>query len=340
MHIARCAGCAPSTISRALRSDPCIPASTQQRIKTLARRMGYRPNAFVATLMAYIKNKRRAPYQPTLGWINHYWPGDGDVQVACQSFEKAAKERANELGYKMESFWLNEPGMRTKRFSKILYTRNIRGLVFAPFTYANERWGRAFDWKHLAAVVIGQTPLYPPIHRVASNVSYDIDLLMKRLLKLGYRRIGIAISNRTEEWSCNQWGARFWLHFYSTKLFDVVPCFFYLDFGPESEKKFSRWLKKNKPDVLICGSVMYKTWLAKLGFSVPKDIGLVEIDVTSDPETHDWSGLDRHNKDISIAAVDLVVAQMQNNEFGIPPFQKLILVPGSWVDGKTTRAKS
>jgi len=188
--------------------------------------------------------------------------------------------------------------------------------------------------------VIGRTPLYPPVHRVARNASHDIDLLMKRLLELGYRRIGFAIANRIEEWSCNQWGAQFWMHFHSTRLYDIVPCFFHPDFGPESEKKFIQWLKINKPDAVICSGAIFKTWLANLGYSVPKDIGLAEIDVTSDPETADWSGTAFNIKDISTAAVDIVVAQMQNNEFGIPPFQKLVLISGSWVAGKTLRAKS
>jgi len=337
LEIARRAGCNQSTVSRALRNDPRIPSSTRQRIKRLATRMGYRPNALVAALMAHIKINRRAPCQSTLGWINHYPPNDRELKEACQLFEKAAKERANKLGYNMESFWLNEPGMSVKRLVQILYTRNIRGLVFAPYTFANERWGREFDWEHLAAVVIGRTPLYPPIHRMDWDISYNTDLIIKRLPELGYRRIGFTISNRIEEWTCNQYGAQFWLHFHSTRLLDIVPCFFHPDFGPESEKKFGQWLEKYKPDALICGSVMFKAWLAKLGLSVPKDIGLAKIDVSTDPETHDWSGIDRHIKDNSITAVDLVVAQMQNNEFGIPPFQKLVLVRGSWVDGKTLR---
>jgi len=336
--IALRAGCASSTVSRALRNDPTIPSSTRRLIRNLARRMGYKHNAFLATLMAQLKINRQMPARSTLAWINLYPPDDRELKETSLSYEKAAKKRANKLGYKMDSFWLNEAGMSVKRLGQILYTRNIRGLVFGPCARVNEHL--EFNWHDLATVFIGKTPLYPPLHRVDGYDSLNIILIIKSLTERGYRRIGFTISRRSEELSQHEYPAQFWQHFHAINPSEKVPAFFHPDFGPKSEKKFSQWLKKYKPDVLICGSVMYKTWLAKLGFSVPKDIGLVEIDVTSDPETHDWSGLDRHNKDISIAAVDLVVAQMQNNEFGIPPFQKLVLVPGSWVDGKTTRAKS
>ena len=45
-------------------------------------------------------------------------------------------------------------------------------------------------------------------------------------------------------------------------------------------------------------------------------------------------------KEIGAAAVDTVTGLMQNNEFGIPPFQKLVLIPGKYVDGTTLRTRS
>src|SRR5258708_26805888 len=51
-EIAQSLGVAPSTVSRALRSDPRISAVTRQRVEEAAEKLGYRPNPLVSALMA------------------------------------------------------------------------------------------------------------------------------------------------------------------------------------------------------------------------------------------------------------------------------------------------
>jgi transcriptional regulator with XRE-family HTH domain len=55
-EIAQKLGVASSTVSRALRGDPRISAEMRQRVETLAKNAGYRPNPLVSALMA---NRRR-----------------------------------------------------------------------------------------------------------------------------------------------------------------------------------------------------------------------------------------------------------------------------------------
>jgi LacI family transcriptional regulator len=337
VEIARAIGCAPSTVSRALRDDPRISDAMRERIRQKARGMGYRPHPFVAALMSYVRDRRHAPGRATLAWVDHHAADDPDVIAACKPYELAARLRARELGYRMDSFWIHEPDLGVLRLQQVLRARNIRGLVFAPFTFARETWGNAFDWEHLAAVVLGRTPQHPPIHHVARDSLHEIDLLMQRLQEFGYRRIGFAVSSRMEELSCNQWGAQFWRHAQVGRACEVLPCFFHAGLGPEVEAAFRRWFAENSPDVLLCGSVVFRTWLARMGLSVPRDVGLAEIDVTSDPRTADWAGVAVNVEGLSAAAVDLVAAQLQNNEYGLPRFQKLVLIPGRFVEGKTLR---
>ena len=66
-QVADRAGVAVSTVSYALKNHPKIPEATRERIQALARRMGYRPDAYVSTLMARLHNKRRQSEQAVLG---------------------------------------------------------------------------------------------------------------------------------------------------------------------------------------------------------------------------------------------------------------------------------
>ena len=51
-EIAQELGVASSTVSRALRGDPRISVEMRQRVETLAKNTGYRPNPLVSALMA------------------------------------------------------------------------------------------------------------------------------------------------------------------------------------------------------------------------------------------------------------------------------------------------
>jgi len=72
-----------------------------------------------------------------------------------------------------------------------------------------------------------------------------------------------------------------------------------------------------------------------MDLSVPGDIGLVHLDRTFDLEA--YAGMQQNNEHIGRAAVDMVIGQLQRNEFGVPPFQKSVLITGTWIPGPTVR---
>src|SRR5687767_11091869 len=51
--VARVAGVHRTTVALALRNHPGLPGDTLKRLKTLARKMGYRPDPTLAALNAY-----------------------------------------------------------------------------------------------------------------------------------------------------------------------------------------------------------------------------------------------------------------------------------------------
>ncbi len=50
-----------------------------------------------------------------------------------------------------------------------------------------------------------------------------------------------------------------------------------------------------------------------------------------------FAGINHRREHVAAAAVDLVVAQLLQNEFGVPEAPRQILIPPVWVDGPSVR---
>ena len=71
---------------------------------------------------------------------------------------------------------------------------------------------------------------------------------------------------------------------------------------------------------------------------MPGECGLVNLNVVDDVEN--WSGIRENHELIGAAAVDLLIGQLSRNEIGIPRQPRKVLIPGTWHEGGTLRAKA
>lgn len=131
--LARMAKVSHATVSLALRNSPDVAAATRERIEQLARACGYQPDPMLRALAEYRRDKTAPPYQSTLAWINYYQnPADADCVGDFRLHREGAEERARELGYKLELFTPCRDRLTAPQLGKILQTRGIQGLLFAP----------------------------------------------------------------------------------------------------------------------------------------------------------------------------------------------------------------
>ena len=78
--------------------------------------------------------------------------------------------------------------MTMKRVSQILYQRGIEGaIVTHPARHLR------LNWNHLAAVSLEGALLAPRLHRVMSDMFFNLLLALKMVKRSGYRRIGICV---------------------------------------------------------------------------------------------------------------------------------------------------
>jgi LacI family transcriptional regulator len=333
MHqIAERAGVGKATVSLALRDDPRLRPETRRRIQKLATKMGYRTNATVANLMAQLRASRTPKYQATLGLLNV--SSDSKILGGIRTFRewvRGCHERALQLGYGLDPFWLHEPGISPARLAKILESRNIRGLIIAALL-DRAPLPDEFEpiWRRFACVVVGVNPTSPPLN-FSSNDQYSTALhAVQRLRSCGYRRIGLVLNPELDTMVERRFSAGFWAGLQAFDGAEHIPTF---PFHHTREASFRAWYAQHKPDVILCDHQEIKKWVREMGIRVPDELGLAHLDRHDD--LPDWSGMHQNNTLVGAAAIDMLVGQLHRNEVGIPEFPKASFIQSTWFDGPT-----
>ena len=330
-QIADVVGCSRMAVSLALRNSPKISAATIARIRKAADELGYRPNPMVSALMTQLRQGRTVKRPTTIAYVTAYPTEDGWRQPGLfTEFHTGAKKRAEALGYKIEEYWLRRPGLSEKRFCDVLFVRNVLGLIIAPLPSGGGTL--SLEWPRFAAAAIGYSVTSPTIHRASNDQYSTIRLAVAELTRLGYRRIGLALTMDGDERVKNNWSAGMLVEQSLIPVDRRVPLL--LADGP-FEAAFSAWFSDCRPDVVLTQEWQCRQILKQSGVRVPEDVGLANLGVTAGEA--DWAGMNQNAELVGAAALDLVDSQLRRNEFGIPAQQKTLVIPGHWVAGPTVR---
>ena len=319
-----------STVSLALREDPKIPEATRKRICALANELGYRPNPLVAALMQSRRSGRKVKHV-TIAFVTNYPNRYGwrPVHHTRPNFFPGAEARAKELGYRLEDFWLAQPGMTPQRFCDILTTRGISGVIIGrlpPGLHAIE-----LLWHRYACVALGMTLHSPHLHHVTENHYDTAAQAMKQCHERGYRRVGFAFTDANDS---PEVGDR-WLGAYLRQqlIFPYKDRLPICPGEPASQTQFTEWFQRHQPDALLVNHAPpVHAWLRSLGKAVPRDVGLVELE--DEPEQGS-SGVYYDPEIVGALAVEMLVGLMHRNEKGIPLHPHEVLLCGEWREGRT-----
>ncbi|HVU07044.1 MAG TPA: LacI family DNA-binding transcriptional regulator [Verrucomicrobiae bacterium] len=328
--VARLACVSHTTVSLALRKDPRITTEVKQRVEKAADHLGYHPHAVVSDLMAQLRSLKYRAETATLGFITAWPTRDGWKESSNhRRFYEGVKRRALEVGYNVDSFWLREPGMTSRRMSRILYTRSIRGLILLSLPKAHGHL--SLEWQYFAAVTKGLTIFRPKLHRVISSHYEDMQLVVHQLRKLGYRRYGLVLSADQDERTDRAWLAAYLLHQHDSPACDRVPAMVLN--GTDDFRKFSQWYIQNRPEAILFAGVPIPAWVAELKLRVPEEVGLVVLDWSEEDSA--LAGIDADGEAQGMAAVDLLIGQLHAHEYSIPKKEKIVAVRGRWIDGRS-----
>jgi LacI family transcriptional regulator len=328
--IAEAAGHHLTTVSRALRGDPEIASETRESIRRIARELGYVPDPMLTALSAYRSLKSSPRYQATIAWVTNHFTAD--AWNNCSTFNlyfEGARNKAAQLGYKLEEFWLREPGMSAARATSILRARGISGLIIAPQPKAKIRV--RLDWKYFSAVAMGYTTAWPQLHLVSNHHSHSMTAIVRRVRAYGYRRIGLIVDHVTDSRTDYGWTGGFLSQQQSWPDHDRIPVFHN---ASSADAKFHQWLKRHRPEAIISYSRLVR-WLDRSGYRIPGDIGFAAYSKTPEHEDRPLSGMDENAAVTGAAAIDMLVGMIHRGERGIPEVPQRNLIEGKWIEGET-----
>lgn len=339
-QIAAAAGVSQTTVSFALRNNPKISISVRDRVRRIARSLGYRPNAYVATLMAHVRASR-APHQiATIGFIYTQPTRKAihDDYVVCRYFT-GARNRAADLGYGLDPFWLGDRNMSEKRLSMILAHRGIAGVVLGPLAFDTpSRFAGGhihMDWSRLVTVALGRTIAEPEVDRACHDNFSAMLELMERLIGRGYRRIGLALHHKDDDRVNHLWLAGFLTRLHGQKLIAPLEPLLAREWSYEV---FRSWYRENHPDCVISHGIITRLWLEKCDAAKRRKTGFATV--SWNPSKIGLAGMYQNYERIGAMAINMVVGRLQRNEPGLPESPHSLLVKGRWVEGKSIRSSA
>lgn len=327
--IARRAGVSVMTVSRALRGTGRVSPVTVERIRQIADEMGYRPNPLVQTLMTGVR-RQRVEQSTSLAWVLDYSLAQGPPAI-IEQIREGASERAEELGYGLQTLNLREYSSDAQALARMMRARGISGAVIAPLHKTGKL--EHFPWSDFAVATVGRSLLEPGIHYTMPHSYHSMQRILGELNRRGYQRIGFLALQEMEKRSEESYRMIFQHSFLATGQ-STVEAFQYYDHWKNED--FHHWLTSYQPDAVIVPFPGMHKILEEAGAQIPERLGLVCPSWR--PETPEITGISLPFSALGSAAVDLVVAQIHRNEKGIPQFPQAVLLEGQWVEGTTLRA--
>jgi DNA-binding LacI/PurR family transcriptional regulator len=332
--IAQAAGVNISTVSRALRGVAGVSPTERDRIRGIARRMGYRPNPFVAAFISQIRTYRRAPMPATIALLD-CWTADRPVWANFDNsldYIGGIRKRAGALGYRVERIRLIDLEGSLDRLHRLLSTRRIYGLLVLPVPEGTDLSG--LDFSRLACATIDFSLQWPALIRRASPHYYhNTTLALTTLVERGYRRIGYAVTTIASQRHDDLCLAAFLAFSARNPHLCVSPC---LTKVSTRQRDLAAWLRRERPDALITTDFMLPDDLVAAGYRVPDDVAAVSL---SQPpaSSRQIAYVNEDYREVGAQAVDMIVDAIHRNEFGLPRKRVAHFVDGFWHEGRTVR---
>lgn len=330
-QLAAACGVSPATVSLALRDNTQISAATRDKIKLAAEKLGYRQNPFVSAFMAHQRSTRaKRKLTSTMAFVTDIAQSNFMADSCWKRFLQGARQRATELGYGLDCFFLEDLKFSPKRLSQVLSTRGITGLLLCGFFAKDPR--EYINFSGYSAAIIGHNPT----QSILTGAENDHIMMMQRLFSeleaRKYSRPGMALHVAANRRTDYHYKLAYAHQQMSLPHNERIPIF-NLSNLPRDE--FLVWLETHQPDVVISKYEIVQEWLQEAGFAIPEQIGYSSLDLAASDKV--TSGLYFDDERVAAVAVDQLTASIYRNETGIPDIPQLVSILGSWVDGTTLR---
>jgi DNA-binding LacI/PurR family transcriptional regulator len=331
--LAKQLGLSRTTVSEALRGLPRIQERTAKRVRDAANAAGYYPNPLASAVMSQIRRSRSQSFRGGLAAVNI---DETDRPSYALRYHDAliegARVRAADLGYKLQVFLVGQEGVTVERLDSILQSRGIQGVLLLP-AWQQPDLSR-LDWSRYAGVYLDYMIERPELHAIASDHFRSLMGALQKLGSMGYRRPGVFLHRHHDERLQHRWEGAFLAFQRNHKESGRVPPLVMDEFD---RAQFIRWFKQYSPDVVLGHWNEAIDWMTECGAKVPETAGFFSLNVTT--ESRPCAGLDLRPQLLGARSAELLIAQLQRNERGIPSPASLTMIPALWRDGPTLKSR-
>lgn len=273
---------------------------------------------------------RRAHSRATGECIGFVWVHTSRDEVARHPFLRTiragARQRAEQMGFKIEEFFTEDPGMTDLRLQDILVSRGIIGVLLSPVLTNETALSLNWDWGHFAAAVIGNVTWTPELHHAGHHHYLAMRLVLDELAKLGCVRPAALIESKTNDRAKRTWEASFLVHHQDRTAAQELMRVLTLD----ERADLGAWLEKRRPDALIVSTTELLELRGVRAACQRLRIPIVTL-YWNEVTPRGIGGIDQEDERLAAHAVDLVVSQLNANEAGAPDLPRMMLLPGRWV---------
>jgi LacI family transcriptional regulator len=328
--LARALGLSHTTVSDALRGKGRVDPATAERVKKAAKEAGYKRNPLAAAVMSELRRSRGGTFRGVLAAVDLFEPDRAPHGVFHKELVAGGRARAIELGFKLEEFVVGTAGMTLPRLDSILQSRAIHGVLLLPSWYSPDWSG--LEWSRYAGVYTDYVIEQPALHCVCCNHYRSMIAVLTRLAARGYRRPGLVVERGRDDRTHRRFSAAFRSFQESDPGIEVIPM---LISDERRQSDFNAWFRQHKPDVVLAHFTEVLDWMEAAGARVPETNAFVSLNLLY--KTRPCAGLDQQPRQLGARAVELLIAQLQRNERGVPEWATTTTIPARWVEGPTVR---
>lgn len=332
-QLAQQLGLSHTTVSEALRGSQRVKPATRAKVLKMARELGYRRNPLAGALMSEMRRSRAGTFRGVLAVLDLDGP-EGRPPGAVRyhgELAKGATKRAEELGFKADSFTVGKAGLSLERLDTILQSRGIGGIFLLPVRETPDL--TRLDWTHFSGIYSDYVIERPGLHAVCPDHYRAMLTALDRLRALGYRRPGLMLNAPHDARLLHRWEAAY--HAYQTHHDGMTRLPPLITTRPNAAE-FTRWFRTVKCDVVLAHSPEVLEWMVAAGARVPETHGFCCLNVMNSKTPS--AGLDLQPRLLGARGMEQLIGLVLRNECGAPELPVTTTVPAAWVDGPTLRA--
>ncbi len=333
--VAHASGFHITTVSKALREHPSIPASTRRDIQAIARRLGYERNPVFHALSRFRQEGDVRPPASRIAFLENYGLGSGRSRPPQQqAIVEGARRQAELLGYQLELLAVGEDDHDSRSLTQFLGANQITGIVLSCFQPGFAEI--ALNWDDYSVAKIHSRHTEPAATVVGNDQLREVRRGFRELAALGYRRIGLAVGRADEDACGHRHTAGYLMEEASVPVDQrVPPLLFPYSFDEVTVGgMIARWVRRHRIDAVLCNWTNIVAMLQREKLRVPDKVACAGL-CLCDPVPPGLAGIRPRFDLVGERAISIVVAQLKSGERGLPDFPSSLYVQSTWQNGSS-----